>query len=70
MHHDDAGDANQPGDRRDVANEVEIEFLVERRVDCIGRADQQERVAVGRRAHDRLGRDIAAPPGRLSITNG
>src|SRR6266436_312661 len=46
-------------DRRDVADEIEIEFVVERRVDRVRRACQEQRVAVRRRLHDRLGTDIA-----------
>ena len=49
------GHAHDAGDRRDVADEIEIELVVERRVDRVARADQQQRVAVRRRAHDRLG---------------
>ena len=41
-------------------DDIEIELFVERRVDRVCRGDQEERVAVGRRAHDRLGGDIAA----------
>ena len=54
------GDADDAGDRRDVADEIEIELVVERRVDRVRRTDQQQRVAVGGRAHDRLGADVAA----------
>src|SRR5262245_54600063 len=35
-------------------------LFVERRVDRIRRSNKQKRVAVGRRPHDRLGRDIGA----------
>ena len=41
-------------------HEIEIELVVERGVDGVGRRDQKQRVAVGRRAHDRLGGDIGA----------
>jgi hypothetical protein len=44
--------------RRDVADEIEIELVVERRVDCIWWTDQEERVAIW--GSDRLGADIAA----------
>ena len=47
-------------DRRDVADEIEIEIVVERRVDRDRSGDQEERIAVRGRAHDRLGADIAA----------
>jgi hypothetical protein len=52
--------ADDARDRRDVADEVEIELVVERRVDCVRRIDQKERVAVRPRTHDRLGGDIGA----------
>ena len=47
-------------DRRDVADEIEIELVVKRRVDRVRGADQKKRVAVRGRPHDRLGGDIAA----------
>src|SRR5215204_7329366 len=43
------------GDRSDVVDEVEIEFVIERRVDRIRRENQQQRVTVRRCARDRLG---------------
>src|SRR5262245_42038492 len=47
---------------RNVADEIEIELVVERRVDRVESTAQEERVAVGGRAHDGLGADIAAAP--------
>ena len=44
----------------DVAEEIEIELVVERRVDGVGRCHQKQRVAIGRSAYDRLGGDIGA----------
>ena len=41
-------------------DEIEIELLVERGVDCLGRINQEKRIAVRRRPHDRLGGNIAA----------
>src|SRR6266487_256059 len=58
-HHDIRGAANAR-DRRDVTDEIEIELVVERRVDRVERTGQEKRVAVGRGTHDRLGADIAA----------
>ena len=55
-----SGEADDARDRSDVADEIEVELVVERRVDRVRRADQEERIAVRRRAHDRLGADIAA----------
>src|SRR5262249_21190735 len=49
-----------PRDRGYMADEIEIEFLVQRDVDCIRRSRQEERIAVRCRAHDRLGGDVAA----------
>ena len=54
------GRAHDARDRRDVANEIEVELVVERRVDGVRRSDQEQRVAVRRRVHDHLGPDIAA----------
>jgi hypothetical protein len=51
-------DAHDSRDRRDIAGEVEAEIVVERLVDGAGHADQQQRVAVGRRVGDELGRDV------------
>ena len=54
------GTRHDARDRRDVADEIEIELVVERRVDRVRRTDQKECIAVGGRTHDRLGADIAA----------
>src|SRR5262249_39699038 len=59
MNHHDEHAAADGGDRRDVANEIEIELLVERRVDRVVRACQEDRVSVRGHAYDRLGADIA-----------
>src|SRR5262245_33824217 len=47
-------------DGRDIADKIEIELFVERRIDSVCRSDQEERVAVRRRTHHRLGADITA----------
>src|SRR6516225_5189089 len=60
MYHDDIGRPHDACDRRDVADEIEIELVVERRIDCVESTDQEQRVAVGRGTHDRLGGDVAA----------
>src|SRR6516165_2613757 len=57
----DKGHADDARDRRDVADEVEIELVVERRVDRVRRRGQQQRIAVGWRTNDRFGTDIGAP---------
>src|SRR6266849_539082 len=51
---------DQARDRRDVAEKHEAELVVKCRVDRARWADHQERMAVGRRAHDRFGCDIGA----------
>src|SRR5436190_20348736 len=60
MYYHDFGRASDASDRHDVADEIETEVVVERRVDRIGHSDQEERVAVCRRAHDRFGTNIGA----------
>jgi hypothetical protein len=50
------------GDWGDVADEIEIELVVKRRVDGVRDIDQEEGIAVRGRAHGRLGGDIAASP--------
>jgi hypothetical protein len=56
----DEGRAGEACYRRNIADEIEIELFVERRVDKVWRTDHQERIAVRRRTHDRLGANIAA----------
>src|SRR5215831_10963067 len=51
------------GNRRDVAQDVEGQRGIERRVDCVGGGDEQQRVAVGRRIDRGLRREIGAAPG-------
>ena len=58
--HQDVGHARGAGDRRDVAQEVEVQVLVERVVDGVCRHPLQQRVAVRRGLHHRLGPDVAA----------
>src|SRR5437763_1557592 len=57
--HDVCG-ANGASDRRDVADEIEVELIVKLRVDLIRHADRYKRIAVTRRTHGRLGADISA----------
>ena len=56
----DKADAPNARDRRDIANEIEVEIVVEGRVIRVRVSDCEQRVAVGGRTHDGLGRDIAA----------
>jgi hypothetical protein len=60
MYHHHVRRADDAGDGRDVAQEIEIEFFVERGVNGIRRTGQEKRIAVGLRADDRLGAQIAA----------
>src|SRR5262249_51840699 len=59
MHHHDVGHDNNAGDRRDVAQEVVVELLVDRLVDRVCGGQDEQRVAVARRAHDRFYAEIA-----------
>src|SRR6516165_9042048 len=60
MYRQDMGRVVDACDRRDVADEIEIELVVERRVDRVRRTHHEQRISVCRRAHDPLGGDIAA----------
>ena len=59
MHHHDKRRAANARNGDDVADEIESELVVERGVDRVRRACQEDRVAVRRRTHDRLGGDIS-----------
>src|SRR5262245_10845077 len=61
MHHHDEAVAADACDWRDIANKIETELLVECRVDCARRSDQEEHIAVRGRLDDNLRADIAAP---------
>jgi hypothetical protein len=52
--------AHDVRDRRDVADEIEVQFFVEHGVDRVRRVGQKQYVAVGGYTHDRFGRDIGA----------
>ena len=60
MDHGDIGEPRQVDDRRDVADEIETEIGEQRRIDRVRGHDLQQRVAIGRRLGDRVGRDVAA----------
>src|SRR5262245_18133926 len=47
-------------DWRDIADEIVVELVVECRIDRVPCANNEQRVAVGRGTHDRLGGDMAA----------
>jgi tripartite-type tricarboxylate transporter receptor subunit TctC len=46
-----------------VANEIEIKFVIERRIDRARRTGHEDRIAVSGRTHDHLGADIVARAG-------
>ncbi len=60
MHLHDERNAVDGADRRDVTDEIVVGPVIKRRVDRVRCVSHQERIAVGRRVHDRLGADIAA----------
>jgi hypothetical protein len=68
-HHHQRGDADA-GDGCDVADKIELEILVERRVDCVRRIDKQERVAVGGARMTASVAILVAAPARFSTTKG
>jgi hypothetical protein len=63
--HHHHGRQRDAANRRDVANEVEAEILIVRRADGRGGADQEQRVAVGRRGDDGFDPDRAAGAGAV-----
>src|SRR6516162_4065600 len=60
MHDQDADPSMSARDRRDIAQDIEIELIVERDVPTISRSKLQEGVAIRGRSHDCLGSNIAA----------
>src|SRR5262245_58306060 len=60
MKHHQVGHADNTRDWYDVAEKIEIKFLVERCVDRVSWSDQQQVVAICERAHRHLGTNIAA----------
>ena len=61
--HHDFGHAQNTRDRRDIADEIEVEVVVERCVDGRRRRDQEQRVTVRCSPHDKFGGHIAARAG-------
>ena len=59
MHQHDIGRADDARDRSDVADEVEVEVFVKRRIDCICWGNQEQRIAVRSSTHDRVSADVA-----------
>src|SRR4051795_5399391 len=62
VHHHEKVIASDTRDGDNIADEIEIEFFVERRVDRARRIDHEKRIAVWRRLHDGIGGDIGAGP--------
>src|SRR5262249_8710047 len=60
IHLHDMWHAVDARNRRNIANEVVVEFFEQCCIDCCGSTDHEERIAVCRRTHDRLYTDIAA----------
>src|SRR6516162_3592037 len=58
MHQHDKGRADDSNDGN-IADEIEIELVVQRRIDCGGCVGLQKRISVSSSAHDCLGGDIA-----------
>jgi hypothetical protein len=63
VHEDNHRHPDDAADRRDVADEIEIEFRIERGVDRVGDRGRQQRIAVRGRVDDGLGADVAAGAG-------
>src|SRR6266700_7963536 len=60
VYHHNVGASADARDRRNVADEIVSEVVVERPVDRVAETAQEKRVAVGRRTYNRLGTNIAA----------
>src|ERR1700726_2785723 len=56
LHHERP--AHEAGDWCYVANKIEIERFIERRIDRVRHTDQEERIAICRRFCDRLGANV------------
>src|SRR5215467_10110426 len=66
LHHE--RDADEACDRRNIVDEIEVEFLVERCTDGVCPGGDEERIAVRGCTHDRLGAMLLPAPGRFSTT--
>src|SRR5215831_13336726 len=60
VHLHDMGHSHDARDRRNVSDEVVVEFVKQRRVDRGGAPDYEKRITICRCARDRLDADIAA----------
>ena len=59
--HDNKTDAHNASDRRNIADEIEIELLVKCRIDRRRERHREERISVRRCTDDRLGANVGAP---------
>ena len=66
---DHIGKADQAGDRRAVADEIEIELGEQRRIGRVGRGGEEQRIAVRGGAQTAWVAMLVPAPGRLSTTN-
>src|SRR5215831_11363321 len=63
MHDYDEGVADDARDRRDIADEIEVELLIKRRIDGVVRCGKEKGIAIWGSADDRLGAEIGASAG-------
>ena len=63
MYHHDEGRGADEGDRRDIAEKLKLRLWWSRPLIILEWRSDQKRVAVRRRAHDRLGGEIGAGAG-------
>src|SRR5712671_3835505 len=54
MYHQDIWPTGDTRDQRDIADEIEVELVVQRRVNCVRRTAEEKRIAVWWRTHDRV----------------
>src|SRR5262245_58989944 len=52
--------STEPRDWRDIANEIEIELVVKRCIDCACWCNREERITVRGRSDDHLSGDVSA----------
>jgi hypothetical protein len=60
VHHQHKRPTRNACDERNIADEIEAELVVQSCVECIRRAAEQKRIAVGRRTRDSLRAERAA----------
>jgi hypothetical protein len=58
VHHHHVGKPDDACHGRDILKKIEVELVIKGGVDRIRRRNQEERVAIGRCAHHRFGREI------------